>query len=408
MNSIMNKTINFLLFAFYISFASLLNAQEGQEVLKYGEKKQYEIGAIKIVGAENRDRTAIKSIAALKEGDKITIPGPEIPKAIKALMRLKLFENIEITQDSVANNNVVFLTMKITEKPTLSRYFFSGIKKSQQDELNEIVKNILTKEGIVTDDQKALSENKIKEFYIEKGKLDVTVVTKEKIDPNKATSIIIEFVVNPKEKVKIEEISFEGNVKFSDKKLRKQLKKTKQKGTLLKKSKFIETDYEEDKKLLTKFYNNNGYKNARILSDTMYRIKNGNLVVKLNLQEGNPFHYRSIKWKGNSLYTDEQLNNVLGLGKGDVYNPELLENRLRFSQDGRDISSLYLDDGYLGFSVDPVEIAVEKDSIDVEMRIFEGPQFTIENVTIKGNDRTNEDIIRRELRTLPGQKFSRS
>ncbi len=404
----MNKTIKFLLFAFCFSIGSILVAQEGVEVLKYGEKKQYEIGGIKVIGAENRDRTAIKSIAALKEGDKISIPGPEIPKAIKALMRLKLFANIEIFQDSVTDKNVVFLSMKITEKATLSRYFFSGIKKSQQDELNDIVKNILTKEGIVTDDQKSLAENKIKEFYIEKGKLDVTVVTKEKPDPTKSNAISIEFAVNPKDRVKVEEIDFEGNVKYSDKKLRKQLKKTKQKGTFLKKSKYIESDFEADKKLLLKFYNNNGFKNARIISDTAYRVKNGNIALKLKIDEGNAFSYRSIKWKGNSLYTDEQLNNVIGLGKGDVYNPELLENRLRFSQDGRDVSSLYLDDGYLGFSVDPVEIAVENDSVDLEMRIYEGPQFTIENVTIKGNDRTNEDIIRRELRTLPGQKFSRS
>jgi outer membrane protein insertion porin family len=132
------------------------------------------------------------------------------------------------------------------------------------------------------------------------------------------------------------------------------------------------------------------------------------MIINLKVAEGKPFHYKSIKWKGNSLYTDEQLNAILGLGKGDIYNPELLENRLRFSQDGRDISSLYLDDGYLGFNVDPVEIAVENDSVDLEMRIYEGPQFTVENVIIKGNDRTNENIVRRELRTLPGQKFSRS
>ncbi len=404
----MTKTIIYLLAAICILTNASLFAQEGVEVLKYGDKKQYEIGGIKIKGAETRDRNAIKSIAALREGDKITIPGPEIPKAIKSLIKLKLFNNVEIFLDSIANEKVAFLTINIEEKPTLSRYFFSGIKKSQQDELNDIVKTILTKEGIVTEDQKELAENKIKEFYIGKGQLDVDVVTKEKKEDKKSNSIVLEFKVDPKKRVKIENIIFEGNKTFSDGKLRKKLKKTKQKGTLFKKTKFVEEDYEADKIELVKFYNTNGFKNARIVSDTTYRVPGGNLELKIYVEEGNPFYFRSIKWKGNSLYTTEQLNNVLGLGKGDIYNPELLENRLRFSQDGRDISSLYLDDGYLGFNVDPVELTVENDSVDIEMRIFEGPQFTVENVVIKGNDRTNENIIRRELRTLPGQKFSRS
>ena len=381
---------------------------EGVEILPYGERKEYEIGGINIQGAVNRDRNAIKSIAALREGDKITIPGVEIPRAIKALMKLKLFENVAILQDSVVNDKTVFLTINIIDKPTLSRYFFSGIKKGQQDELNDIIKNIISKEGIVTDDQKELAKLKIVEFYVKKGKLDATVNVKETNDSSRPNSIIIEFAVKPNDRVKVEDVRFVGNEKFSDRKLRKKMKNTKRKGTLFRKTKFIEDEYEEDKKSLIEFYNNNGFKNARILSDTVYREKDGDIIAEITIEEGNPFFYRNIIWKGNSLYTAEQLNNVLGIGKGDLYNPELLENRLRFSQDGRDISSYYLDDGYLGFNVDPVEIAVENDSVDLEMRIFEGPQFTIENVVIKGNDRTNEDIIRRELRTRPGQKFSRS
>ncbi|MBK9688273.1 MAG: hypothetical protein IPO65_11130 [Saprospiraceae bacterium] len=218
----------------------------------------------------------------------------------------------------------------------------------------------------------------------------------------------MEFNVKPGDRVKVEDIIFEGNTNFSDRKLRKKMKHTKRKGTLLKKTKFIESDYKEDTESLITFYNNNGYKNARIVLDSTWRDKDGDMMIKLIINEGLPFYYRNISWKGNNLYTSEQLNNVLGLGKGDIYNPELLENRLRFSQDGRDISSMYLDDGYLGFNVDPVEISVENDSIDIEMRVFEGPQFTIENVVIQGNDRTNEDVVRRELRTRPGQKFSRS
>lgn len=385
-----------------------LQAQEGVEVLEYAEKKTYEIGSIKIFGSETRDRNAIKSIAGLREGDKISIPGNEISRAIKALMRLKLFENVEIFQDSITANNIVYLTINIVDKAILSRYFFSGIKKSQQDELSDIVKNIINKEGIVTDDQKELASNKIKEFYVKKGKLDAEVEIKEISDKDRPNAIILEFKVSPKERIKVESIEFEGNSKISDRKLRKKMKNTKRKNTLFRKSKYIDDDYEEDKKNIITYYNNSGFKNARIVSDTVYREKNGNVAVRMKIDEGNVFYFRNITWKGNSLYSTEQLNNVFGLGKGDIYNPELLENRLKFSQDGRDISSLYLDDGYLGFNVDPVEISVENDSVDIEMRIYEGPQFTIDNVVIKGNDRTNEDIVRREIRTKPGQKFSRS
>ncbi len=383
-------------------------AQEGYNLYDYSVKKEYEIGGVAIEGAGTRDKNAIKSITGLREGNKITIPGTDIPKAVKALMKLRLFENVEIYQDSVAGD-VVFLKINIIEKSTLSKYFFTGVKTSQHEELNDIVKDIVTKEGIVTEDQLEHCESKIKEFYIEKGKLDVDVEIKQTRDPNKLTGTVLEFAIKPGDRVKIESISFDGNKNFSDRKLRKQLKKTKQKGTIFKKTKYIAKEYEEDKENLIKFYNKNGYKNARIESDTLYReSKSGDIVLGLKIFEGNVFHIRDIKWKGNTIYTTEQLANILGIGKGDVYNPELLENRLRFSQDGRDISSLFLDEGYLGFNIDPVEISVENDSIDLEMRIYEGPQFTIENVVIKGNDRTNENVIRRELRTKPGQKFSRS
>jgi outer membrane protein insertion porin family len=399
--------INLTLLALFLLVLNL-QAQEGIEVFDYSKKKEYEIGGVKIDGAVNRDKTAIKSISGIKEGVKITIPGIEISRGIKALMKLRLFDNVEIYIDSIVDEKVAFLTLKIVDKPTLSKYFFSGIKKSQQDELNDIVKDIVTKEGIVTDDQKELCKLKIREFYIEKGKLDADVNILETKDATKPNGIILEFNVIPGDRVKVEDITFSGNEAFSDRKLRKKMKNTKRKGTFLKKTKYIEDDYKEDKENLITFYNNNGYKNARIISDSIYRNKDGDMVINLNIDEGNPFYYRKITWKGNSLYTPEQLNNILGIGKGDIYNPELLENRLRFSQDGRDISSLYLDDGYLGFNVEPVEVSVENDSIDIEMRIFEGPQFTVENVVIKGNDRTNEDVVRRELRTKPGQKFSRS
>jgi len=379
---------------------------ENPAQIDYGQRNTYEIGGLTIEGAENRDRNAIKSIAGFREGDKIQIPGPMLQKAIKSLLKLSLFDDVQIYQDSL-KGEIVFLRIVLIEKAILSRYSYVGVKKSQHDDLNDIVNNILKKGGIVTDDQKALAALKIKEFYIEKGKLDATVKVNEFPDEQRPGSIRLEFDIDPKDRVKIKDIVFVGNNEIKSKKLRKKMSKTKRKGTLLKKSKFIQKEYKNDLKEITKYYQKEGYKNATVTHDTVYR-EGGLIMIKITIDEDKKFYFRDIFWKGNTLYTDEYLQAILGISKGDIYNPELLQNRLKFSLDGRDVSSLYLDDGYLAFEVIPAEVAIENDSVDIEMRIFEGPQFTIENVVIQGNDRTNEHIIRREIRTRPGQKFSRA
>ncbi|MBK8621802.1 MAG: BamA/TamA family outer membrane protein [Saprospiraceae bacterium] len=370
------------------------------------DPKLFEIGGITIKGAETRDRNAIKSIAGFREGDKIQVPGPLIQKAVKSLLKLSLFDDVQIYRDSTAGN-VVFLTINLVEKPILSRYSYKGITKSNQEDLNEILEGALKKGGIVTDDQKALAQRKIKEYYIEKGRLDVKVLVKEYNDEQRPGTVRLEFDVDKGPRVKVGNIVFEGNDQVKSRKLRKNMEKTKRRFTLFKKSKYIEKEYKEDLKKLIAYYNKEGFKNASIVMDTVTR-PGKHLLIQLKIDEGNRFYFRNITWKGNALYTDDYLNAILGIVKGDVYNPELLNNRLKFSLDGRDISSLYLDDGYLAFEVTPAEIAIESDSVDLEMRIFEGPQFTVENVVIKGNDRTNEHIIRREIRTRPGKKFSRS
>lgn len=396
----------FLLTVMTFGFSSVVSAQN-QDVVDYANKKSYEIGGIEIVGAETRDRNAIKSIASLKEGGKIQIPGPAIPAAIKSLLKLRLFDDVQIYQVKT-EGEIVFLKIVLVERPILSRWSYKGVKSSQQEDLNDVIKNILTKGGIVTDDQKDLAKTKIREFYVEKGKLNATVKVNEIAEESKNPSVRLEFVVDPKDRVKVEDIVFEGNKSFSSRKLRKQLGKTKRKGTLLKKSKFIEKEYQEDIKSLTAFYQKEGFKNMMITQDTTFINKDGNVMVNIKIDEGNRHYFRDIKWKGNTLYSNDYLYTILGISKGDIYNPELLQNRLKFSLDGRDISSLYLDDGYLAFDITPVEIAVDQDSVDIEMRIFEGPQFTVDNIIIKGNDRTNEHIVRREIRTRPGAKFSRS
>lgn len=381
---------------------------QDEQIFDYGEGQDYEVGGLNITGAESRDRNAIKSITGFREGSKIKVPGTDIPRALKALMKLRLFNDVQIYVDSVVNDNIIFLTLNLEEQPTLSRYTYKGVKKSKHEDLNEIVNDIMNKEGIVTDDQKVLAKKKIEEYFIGKGRLEADVTVLEKPDPKRDNSIILTFDVEEGPRVKIQDIVFKGNKSIKSRKLRRKMSETKRKKAIFKKSKFVEEDYEADKKSVIAYYNSKGFKNARIMSDSIYRNEDNDMVIEITIDEGNVFFFRDIEWKGNSLYTADQLNAILGIGKGDVYNPELLENRLRFSQDGRDISSLYLDDGYLGFQVNPTEVSVSNDSIDVEMRIYEGPQFVVDNVVIQGNDRTNENVVRRVLRTRPGAKFSRS
>jgi len=371
------------------------------------EPKEYEIGSVVIEGAGTRDKNVIKSMAGLRAGKKITIPGDDLSNGLKALFKLRLFENVEIYQDSI-KDDVVFLRIKLIERPTLSSYTFNGVKSAKHEDLGEIVDGILNIGGIVTINGLELSKKKIAEYYIEKGFLDTEVKTKEIKDKSKASAVLLEYNIIKNDKVKIDDITFNGNTVLKDKKLRKLLKKTKKKGTFLKNSKYIKKQYEEDKDNLIAHYNKLGFRDAIISSDSIWRNEDGLVMMQININEGNQYVFRNITWKGNSLYTDNQLSSVLGISPGDVYNKEELEQRLSFSQDGRDISSLYLDEGYLFFDVKTIETSVVNDSIDIELRISEGAQATIANVTINGNDRTNEHVIRRELRTKPGEKFSRS
>lgn len=397
-------TLIFLLSFFF------LNEQYAQDrnYIDYDtEAGTYEIGGITIEGGGQRDANAVKSVAGLKEGAKIDIPGTQIAKGVKALYRLGIFSNIEVIQDRI-EDDVIFLKIILTERPTLSTLSFVGIKKSHADDLQEIVEGIVTKGKIISDNDKELATKKLKEFYIDKGNLDVEVDLSEKVDTSRANSILLEFVVDRKERVKISDITFTGNDNVKDRKVRKLIKETKRKGTLFRKSKYIAENFEEDKKKLIAHYNKNGFRDAEITNDSIWRDEEGLLRIHMDIDEGNQYYFRNITWKGNSIYTDEQLGLVLGITPGEVYNEEFLQKRMSFSLDGSDISSLYLDRGYLFFDVNPTEIAVVNDSIDLEMRINEGPQATIDRVIIKGNDRTKEHVVRREIRTRPGEKFSRS
>lgn len=397
--------IRLFILSLFLSVSAALTGQTG-EFIPY-DSKVYEISAIRVSGNEHSDGNAIIAISGLRVGQNISVPGPEIPNAIKAIYKQRLFVQVEILLENMVGN-IAGLEIRVLEKPRYSTHSYKGIKKSAHEDLNVILSNHLPKNAVFTEEiSVALSKN-IEQHFIEKGYLDAKVVILELPDEKKANAIKLVIDVRKGERVKIQDITFTGNKLVSSRKLRKQLKETKRKGRLFSKSKFEESKYEVDKSHLITYYNNEGFRNAKILSDSIWRGDNGNLNIRIDLFEGNRFYFRNISIKGNSLYTDQHIKNVLGIQKGDVYNQELLEKRLSFSDDGRDVSSLYMDEGYLFFKAEPAEIGVENDSVDIVIRITEGPPATIERVVVNGNDRTHEHVIRRELRTRPGQKFSRS
>ena len=375
--------------------------------VQYGEVEELEIGGIEVVGVFFSDPNAIKSVAGLKVGQIIKVPGADITKAMRNLWKLRLFDNVQITQDKRIGD-IVFLTIRLSEQSRLAGWSYRGVPQSVHDDLNEILTPFLIKGQVASTANQINARNAIKKYYVEKGNLDATVEVREEEAGERANAVNLIFEIDPKEKIKIEKITCDGCNAITEAELKKSLKETKAKSHLLKKSKYVQADFEADKALVIAKYRSEGYRDAQILGDTIWRNEDGLMEMVVKVKEGEQYYFGNITWKGNTVHTNDQLTRILGIRKGEIFNEELLESRLRFSIDGRDITSLYMDDGYLFFNVVPTEISVVDNTIDLEMRIFEGPQATIDEVIIKGNTRTHEHVIRRELRTQPGQKFSRS
>lgn len=404
----MLKNLIQLFLATSLLMAGTLSVQAQEDpTFDYSDPKKFEIGGIEFEGAKNSDEEALKAVSGLRVGEVIKIPGQKINDAITTLWDLNLFVDVEILVDRVVGE-VAFLRIKVEERPRYARHNYKNVKKKYHDDMNDIVKKYLTKGSIVTDNTLNNIRRGIKRLFDDKGYLDAEVTINSLPDPVLKDAVQLEIEVDRKDRVKIKDIRFTGNENVKSRKLRGKMKDTRKKSRLFAKSRLYKKDYEKDKDNIVEYYNSLGYRDMRILKDSIWRNEDGHLIIKIDIFEGNQYFFRNIEWKGNTLYNDDVLTNVLGIEKGDVYDLEKLNERLTFSMDGRDVSALYMDDGYLFFRVDPVEVAIENDSIDIQMRIFEGPQATIERVTIEGNDRTHEHVIRRELRTLPGKKFSRS
>ncbi|MBO3272745.1 MULTISPECIES: outer membrane protein assembly factor BamA [Hymenobacter] len=367
--------------------------------------EHYVLGGITVSGARYLDNNTLIALTGLKIGDPISIPGEEIGKAIRKLWDQGILGDVSVSTTKIQGNKI-FLDFNLKERPRLSRFEFTGISKGQADELKNKIKLIRGK--VVTDALLNNTRTQVKKFYTNKSFLDVKVNITQRPDSALSNSVVLVINVDKGDKIRVRDIAFEGNEAFSDRKLKGKLKKTKEKKPykLLTSGKFQRAEYEEDKQKLLDFYNAQGYRDAIIVSDTLIRKDDG-LALRITVDEGPKYYFRNITWSGNYLYDDKTLASVLGIKEGSAYSKETLDKRLNYNPTGQDITSLYMNDGYLFFSIEPVETKVEGDSIDIEMRINEGVQARVKDINIAGNTKTSDHVIRREIQTLPGDKFNR-
>jgi outer membrane protein insertion porin family len=384
----------------------LLNAQEKQEVYNYADESEYIIGGVTVSGIRYLDLNALIGISGLRVGQEITIPGDAVTNAVKKLWQQGLFSDVRITIQS-KRADTVFLDIALQERPRLSSIKLNGIRNGETTDLLEKIN--LPVGSQVTSYILNNTEKIIKDHYVDKGFLNTTVDFVQKDDPDQPNNVILNINIDKNEKVKIGELKFIGNEYFTDSKLRHKMKGTKQKNlNFFKSSKYIKTKFEEDKEKLNTFYNDNGFKDFTILSDSLYKISDDRIGLQLRIDEGDQYFLRKVDWVGNSVYRAEDLNKVFNVDKGSVYNQSLILDRLNGTSGAQDaVNNLYLDYGYLFSHLTPVESKIEGDSVDLEVRIYEGDQAYINNVMITGNTRTNEHIARRELYTLPGDLFSK-
>lgn len=414
--------------------------------IDYSLPREYEIGGVTVTGAKYVDPSVIVMISGLQVGTTIKVPGDKITKAIQKLWEQGLFEDVQIASTQRVAGKV-FLDIAVTERPRISKFSFKGVKKSEAEELRKKIN--LTRGDVATEHTYNKTRQIIADYFADKGYLNTQVDIEAVNDTARENYVNLILSIEKNHKVKIGVIDVEGNEVLSDNQVRAAMKETKERGRfdplrplgasvvntlwdlitfrplkaeeeivnyfadnykirIFKTSKYNESNFEDDKRKVIEKYNSKGYRDARIVSDSVYVMDERNLGIKLVVEEGDKYYFGDITWVGNTKYDTAVLNRVLGIRRGDVYNQELLDKNLTYSEEGMDVSSLYMDDGYLFFRVDPVEVRVDNDTIDLEIRMSEGDQATIKRIKVKGNTKTNDHVIFREMYTKPGQLFSRS
>ena len=443
------QPILFLLLALLLSGSNLMaQIKIGDDLsdIDYNNPQTYQIAGITVEGTKYVDGNVLAMLSGLRTGKEITIPGEDIATAIRKIWEQGMFEDVAINATNIVGGKI-FLQIVVQERPRVSRFSFTGIKKSEADDIRNKIN--LSRGDIATNHLETKTRRIIEDFYAEKGYCNAQVDIRQVPDTTRDNSVDLVIAIDKGKKVKIGEINIIGNDNLSDVQILSAMKETKQKGVfnpldplgptvvnavadvvtlkplkaineveeyffenyrprIFKSSKFLESNYEDDKQNIIAKYNAKGYRDAIIVRDSVYDLEDGNIGIDIEIDEGSLYHYRTINWTGNTKYSSETLDEVLGIKPGDVYNKELLNTNLTYSETTLDVSSLYMDDGYLFFRVDPVEVQVENDSIDLEIRLNEGKQARISNVTLKGNTKTNDFVVIREMYSRPGQLFSRS
>ncbi len=400
---------NFLLpFLLLLLTASLVgqpyDIKQVTEYMDYQRPRDFTIADIEVTGVKFLQTAYLVNISGLSVGQEITIPGEDITNAIEKFWALGLFADVRIMARKIEGRNI-YLEIQLAEQPRLNKLNIHGLKKSDTKDIDEKIK--LKPGNQITENVLNNTKTIIKKHFVDKGffKCDVQIV--QKSDTSMGNKVFLDIYVDKGKRVKISDIEFVGNEVFSDSRLRRTMKKTKQKSiNFFKTSKYIDAQYKEDKKKFIEFYNKNGYRDAKILGEKLIDLNKKRIGLELSIEEGVKYYIRSITWVGNTKYPSEALNHVLGMKKGDIYDQSYLNKRLISEDDA--VSSQYMDEGYLFSEVTPIEANIDVDSIDLEIRIREGDPAHINKITVKGNTKTNEHVIRREVRTVPGDLFSRT
>ena len=395
----------------FVPALALYGQNTNDIVVDYNNPKKYIIGDIKVNGAKFISAEQILSFTGLEKGAEITIPGDDVQEVVKRVYRQRFFSNIEFKIDSLsAKKDTCYLVLNLTERPRVSQWSYSGIKKGEQDDIKERVR--LRRGGELSDYVVKSTTDIIKKYFKEKGFLKTSVTVSQEVDTIVKNAVRVTFNIDKGPKVKIQTITFSGNDNIKESKLHASMKKTNDKRlrNILKTKKFNEDEYENDKNSMISVFNEAGYRDAKIVKDTMYYITDDRLQIDFVVEEGKKYYFRDVNWTGNSVYSSEQLDRVLMIQKGDVYDVVTMEKRLFGDpkQQHMDVRKMYTDNGYLFFNLTPVELKIDGDSVDVEMRIFEGKPATFNNIIINGNTVTNEKIARRALFTRPGYLYSQS
>lgn len=387
----------------------LFSQKDSSTTLDYAAPKEYVIGGIEVSGANFTDKNVIKLLSGLVVGDKIKIPGDKTTDAIKALWKQQLFENIKIYQEKIIGNDV-FLRIDITERPRLSKFAFKGkVRKNEADEIRAKIR--LVREKVVTDYSLGYVQNSVKDYFVNKGYYNAKVVITQEPDRlAKTPHVILTISVQRGKKVRIKNLTFHGNNEIASWKLRRKMEDSKpfRAYNPFNSGKYLEDNLEKDLPAVIAKYNSKGYRDARVVRDTVTFVSRKRVNIDVYLEEGHKFYFGKFKWFGNTKYRSGQLDTVLNIKPGDIFDQSHLEQKLFQNPNGFDIQSLYMDDGYLFFQVNPVESNIHNDTIDYDIQMYEGKQAIINKVTVKGNDKTNDHVIYREIRSRPGQLFRRS